>query len=136
MTKRFRIVVDGIAHEVEVEELGRGSSSAVPAAAPVAAPVAVPVAAPAPKAAPAAAPAPAPKAAPAGAGTILAPLPGTILDVPVSVGQQVKAGQILTIIEAMKMENEILAPTDGTVTSISVRKGDAVEADDVLVTLQ
>lgn len=128
MIKRFRIVVDGIAHEVEVEELGRSNSVA---AAPVAAPAA-PVAAPAPvpKAAPA------PKAAPVGAGAVTAPLPGTILDVPVSVGQQVKAGQILTIIEAMKMENEIVAPTDGTVASIAVRKGDAVEADDLLVTLQ
>jgi len=131
MIKRFRIVVDGIAHEVEVEELSRSNSVA---AAPVAVPVAAPT--PAPKAAPAPAPkaTPAPKEAPAGAVT--APLPGTVLDVPVSVGQQVKAGQILAIIEAMKMENEIVAPTDGTVASIAVRKGDAVEADDLLVTLQ
>ena len=133
MIKRFRIVVDGIAHEVEVEELGRvNSAPAAPAAAPAAAPVAAPVVAPAPKAAPA----PTPKAAPAGAGAVTAPLPGTVLDVPVTVGQQVKAGQVLTIIEAMKMENEIVAPSDGTVASIAVRKGDAVEADDLLVTLQ
>lgn len=65
-----------------------------------------------------------------------APLQGTIQDVLVSAGQTVKAGQILVIIEAMKMENEIVAPTDGTVVSVSAQKGSAVTAGDLLVTLR
>ena len=71
-----------------------------------------------------------------GAGAITAPLQGTILDVAVSAGQAVKAGQILVVIEAMKMENEIVAPADGTVVSVSVQKGSAVASGDLLVTLQ
>lgn len=123
--KKFRIVLDGIAHEVEVEELGSAVSSAPVAPAPRAA---APAAAPAPKPA-------APKVA-AAAGAITAPLQGTVLDVSVKAGQAVKAGQVLVVIEAMKMENEIVAPADGTVASVSVQKGDAVAAGDPLVTLQ
>ncbi|MBQ9857981.1 MAG: biotin/lipoyl-binding protein, partial [Oscillospiraceae bacterium] len=89
-----------------------------------------PAAAPAPEAAPA------PAAAPAGGGEeIQAPMPGNILDVKVSNGQSVTKGQVLVILEAMKMENEIMAPHDGTITSVCVNKGDVVNPGQVLVTL-
>lgn len=129
--RKFNITVNGQAYEVEVEEIG-GAPTAAPvrAAAPVAA---APVAA-APAAAPkAAAPAPAAKA---GAGDpVKAPMPGTVLDIKVKVGDQVKNGDALIILEAMKMENPIPAPKDGTVTGIVVAKGASVNGGDVLVTL-
>lgn len=125
--KYYNITVNGVAYSVSVEETAAG---AVPVAAPVAAP-----AAPKAPAAPAA-PAAAPKApAAAGAVTVKAPMPGTILDVKVKPGTAVKAGDILVILEAMKMENEIVAPQDGTVASINVNKGDAVNSGDVLVSM-
>ena len=133
--RKFSITVNGQAYEVEVEEIGgEPSFAAAPAAAPVAAPAPA-AAAPAPKAAPA----PAPKAAaaaPAGAEVISAPMPGNINDVRVSAGQQVKKGDILVILEAMKMENEIMAPHDGTVASVNVNKGATVNTGDTLVTLK
>ncbi|MBQ7656724.1 MAG: acetyl-CoA carboxylase biotin carboxyl carrier protein subunit [Clostridia bacterium] len=125
--RKFNITVNGVAYEVEVEEVAAGESAA-PAAAPKAA-------APAPKAAPAAKPA-APKAAPVANGTkVNAPMPGTILDVKVAQGQAVKKGDILCILEAMKMENEILAPQDGTVAQVNVTKGASVNSGDPLVVL-
>ena len=116
--KNYRITVNGTAYDVAVEELGAG---AAPAA----------VAAPAPVAA--AAPAP---AAPAAAGSIevAAPMPGKILNVKAGVGTAVKKGDVILILEAMKMENDVVAPEDGTVASINVSAGDAVEAGDVLAT--
>lgn len=123
--KKYNITVNGVSYDVEVEELG---VSEVASAASQAAPKAAPK--PAAKKA-------APKPKPAGgAGAVNAPMPGTILDVQVKAGQSVKAGDILCILEAMKMENEIVAPADGTVASVSVAKGDTVASGDVLVTLE
>lgn len=121
--KNYTITVNGTPYNVTVEE---GTSTATaPAAAPVQAPA--PQAAPAPKAAP----------APAAAGSISvdAPMPGNILDIKVSNGAAVKAGQVLCVLEAMKMENDIVAPQDGTVASINVNKGDTVEAGQTIITL-
>lgn len=132
--RKFAITVNGQSYEVEVEEIG---GAPVFAAAPAAVPAA-PVAAPAaPAAAPAAKPAApaAPAAAPAGAEAIKAPMPGTINDVRVSAGQNVKRGDILVILEAMKMENEIMAPRDGVVASVNVSKGASVNTGDLLVSL-
>ncbi len=140
MIKKFRITVNGETFEVEVEETGvegGAMSQPVTRTAATVAPVA-PRAAAAPAAAPrAAAPAAAKPAAsgPAGAGSATAPMPGTILDVKVSVGDQVKAGQTVVILEAMKMENEIGAPVDGTVKEVRVQKGATVNPGDVLVTI-
>ncbi len=120
--KRYTITVNGTPYDVTVDEAG--------ASAPVAAPAA-PAAKPA-------APAPAVKPAVSGAvGSIKveAPMPGTILDVKTSVGASVKSGDVLCILEAMKMENDIVAPADGTVASIAANKGDSVEAGQIIVTL-
>lgn len=127
--RKFNVTVNGETFAVEVEEAG-SVASAPKAAAP--APTAAPAAAPAP--APAAAPAPAPKAA-AAAGDITSPLPGTVLKVNVSAGQAVKAGDVLIILEAMKMENEIMAPADGTVTAVHVAQGATVQSGDPLVSM-
>ncbi|MBR2225089.1 MAG: biotin/lipoyl-binding protein [Bacteroidales bacterium] len=119
--KFFDVTVNGATYEVEAEN--------APAAAPVAQPAAAPVQAAA--AAPAA-----PAAKPAGAGEKLAsPLPGVIIEISVKEGQQVKAGQKVAILEAMKMENEIPAPKDGTITEIHVHKGDTLQEGDPVVTI-
>ena len=123
--KNYTITVNGTPYNVTVEE---GTSSAAPVAS---APAPAPAAAPAPQTAPKAAPAP----AAAGSVKVDAPMPGNILDVKVSNGTAVKAGQVLVILEAMKMENEIVAPQDSTVASINVNKGDTVEAGQTIVTL-
>ena len=127
--RKFIVNVNGNSYEVEVEEVSAAGS------APIVAPA--PVAAPAPQAAPAAAPAPqaAPKAAaPAGGTPVKAPMPGNVLDIKVSNGQAVKEGDVLVVLEAMKMENEIFAPCDGTVTVVA-SKGSTVNTGDVLVTI-
>ena len=129
--KKFNITVNGTAYEVEVEEV-RAAGAAAPAAAPRAA-------APAPAAAPAlaapAAPAAPAKTAGAGEQSVDAPMPGKIIEVKASVGQAVKAGDTLLILEAMKMQNEIAAPADGTVKAINVSAGQSVKVRDSLVIL-
>lgn len=122
--KNYRITVNGIAYDVAVEELGAG---AVPTAPVAAAPVAAPVAAPAP-ATPAASGA-------EGAVKIAAPMPGKILAIKANAGQAVKRGDVVMILEAMKMENEITAPEDGTIAGINVAVGDSVESGDTLASL-
>lgn len=116
--KRFNVTVNGKAYDVAVEEITDGSAPVVSAPTPAAA-----------------APAPAPVAAGAGE-KVTAPMPGTILDVKASVGDTVTRGQVIMILEAMKMENDIVAPCDGKITSILVKKGDTVNSSDALATVQ
>ncbi len=120
--KNYTITVNGNVYNVSVEE-GAGAVAAAPVAA-------APVAAPAPAAAPAAAPAGA-----AGAVKVNAPMPGKILAVKTSVGAAVKKGDVVLVLEAMKMENEIVAPQDGTVASVNVSVGASVESGEVMLTL-
>ncbi len=130
---KYKVTLNNKVYEVEVDEttamlideyeVQAPAAPAAPAAAPVAA------AAPAPAAAPTAAPA-------AAAGEqVRAPMPGTILQVKASQGAAVKKGDILVVLEAMKMENEILAPRDGTVAQVAVSKGSTVETGALLVVL-
>ena len=124
--KTYNITVNGVTYTVEVEEVGATASAPVAAA-----PVAAPAAAPAPKAAPAA-----PKATgAAGAVSVKAPMPGNIMKVNCKVGASVKKGDVLIVLEAMKMENDICAPADGVVASVEVAQGATVETDALLVTL-
>ena len=127
--KKFNITVNGTAYEVEVEEVKAAGAAAPKAAAPAA------KAAPAP--APKAAPAPAKAAVAAGAGehSIDAPMPGKIVKLVASEGQAVKAGDVLLILEAMKMQNEITADADGTVKTFNVAAGQSVKVHDSLVIL-
>lgn len=115
--KAYRVNVNGNVYEITLEVIDKADIKAAPAQAPAAAPVA--------------------PAAPVseGAKTVTAPMPGNILKVNVTAGQAVKSGDILMILEAMKMENEILAPCDCTVASVNVTAGTTVEAGTVLCTL-
>ena len=123
---KYVVTLNGKNYEVEVTECDAVLLSVTDAA---------PVAAPVPAAAPAAAAAPAP-AAVAGDGTkVPSPMPGTILSVNVTVGQAVKTGDVLMVLEAMKMENDIVAPCDGTVKQLLVSKGSTVNTDDVLAVM-
>lgn len=135
--KRYSITVNGNTYDVLVEEVDASGVVSAPVAAPVISPA--PAFNPAPVA-PVAPAAPKPSAAPAAAGAqgatkVNSPMPGTILDVKVSVGQAVKKGDVICVLEAMKMENDIPAPCDGVVASINVQKGASVAANDVLATL-
>ena len=127
--KKFNVTVNGTTYEVEVEEIkAAGSAPAAPR------PAATPAAAPAPK--PAAAPAPVAKAT-AGAGehSIDAPMPGKVIKLVANEGAAVKAGEVLLILEAMKMQNEITADADGTVKKFNVAAGQSVKAHESLVIL-
>ena len=109
--KNYRITVNGNVYDVAVEETGAGTAPAAPAAAP--------------------------KAAPAGAGAvkITAPMPGKIVAVKANAGAAVKKGQVILVLEAMKMENDVVAPQDGTLASVDVATGASVEAGSVLATM-
>ena len=149
LTGSFTVTIDGKPFQVSVAKADGPAApvAAAPVAAPVAAPApapspapapaAAPAAAPAPAPAPAAAPAPAPAAAAPAAGetAVNSPMPGSIFKVECSVGQSVKAGDVLIVLEAMKMEIEVSAPADGTVKSIAVATGATVNTDDLLVVL-
>ena len=135
--KRFLITVNGKTYEVEVEEVEAFAAAAsgiqsapVQVAAAVSAPA--PAAAPAAKAAETPAPAAAPANIPAGGTKVNAPMPGKILSVKAAPGQAVKRGDVLLILEAMKMENEIQSPVDGTVSAIAVSEGSMVNAGALL----
>jgi len=117
--KRFNITVNGKAYDVAVEELDATAAPVAAAPAAAAAPVSAPVAAPT-----------------AGSGEkVAAPMPGTILDVKVSNGDTVTKGQVIMVLEAMKMENDIVASCDGKITSVLAKKGDTVNSGDALATI-
>ncbi len=121
---KYIVTLNGKNYEVEVEETEAvllSVQDAVPAAAPVSAP-AVPAAAPG-------------KPTVTDGTQVVSPMPGTILKVNASVGQAVKAGETLFVLEAMKMENEIAAPADGTIKQLLVSQGSSVATDDVLAVL-
>lgn len=113
--KKYRVIVNGVNYEIGVEEITDAAAAEATATA--------------------AAPAPAPVSAPAGGEQVKAPMPGTILAVNVTNGAAVKKGQVLFILEALKMENEIMAPCDGTVSSVNVTKGASVENGTLLCVL-
>ena len=131
---KYKVTLNGRTYEVEVEAGKAMLLDEYEAIVPTAAPVAAPAAAPAPVAAPAAAPAPAAAAAVAG-DAVTAPMPGNILKVNVTPGQAVKEGDVLVVLEAMKMENEILAPKACTVKQVLVSKGSTVDTGATLVVL-
>lgn len=108
--KKYRVNVNGTVYEVDVEDISGAAPFAAPAAAPAAAPV----------------------AAPAGGEQVTSPMPGNILAVNVAAGDTVRKGQVLMILEAMKMENEIMCPCDGKIVSVSVTKGATVESGTLL----
>lgn len=118
--KKYNVNVNGNLYEITLEVVDVDDVKNAPAATP----------------APAAAPAAPSASAPAGGEKIEAPMPGTILDVRVSVGQSVKKGDVLFVLEAMKMENEIMSPCDGKVTFVGTQKGASVQKGDALATIE
>ena len=113
--KKYRVTVNGTVYEIELEELTGAAPVSAPAAASAPAPVA---------------------AVPAGGEQVTSPMPGNILAVNVAAGDTVKRGQVLMVLEAMKMENEIMCPCDGKVVSVNTSKGAAVESGTLLCVIQ
>ena len=113
--KTYKVNVNGTQYMVEIELIDGATAPAAPAATT--------------------APAPAAATAPAGGETVSSPMPGTILDVKVKAGDKVEEGQVLMILEAMKMENEIMAPVSGTVASVNVSAGSTVQSGDILCSI-
>ena len=113
--KKYKVTVNGTAYEIELEEL-TGAAPAAATAAPV--------------------PTPAPAAAPAGGEQVTSPMPGTILAINVAAGDTVKRGQVLMVLEAMKMENEIMCPCDSKIASVNTSKGASVESGTLLCVIQ
>ena len=109
--KKYKVTVNGNVYEIELEEINAADVKSAPAAQKPAEPVSAPA---------------------AGGETVASPMPGTILGVNVANGQAVKKGDVLMMLEAMKMENEIVAPCDGTIASVAVTKGSSVETGTVL----
>ena len=118
--KTYNITVNGVTYTVNVEEVSASAATTAPTVA--AAPKAAPAAAPAPK-------------ANAGAVAVKAPMPGNILKVNFKAGDAVKKGDVLIVLEAMKMENDVCAPQDGVVASVEVAQGATVDTDALLMTL-
>ena len=128
---KYEVTLNGKKYEVEVSETEATVVNVADAPVSAPAPVQAPVQAPAVEA-----PAPAPAPAVAGEGEkVLAPMPGTILGVKVNIGDAVKAGDVVVVLEAMKMENDIVAPCDGTIKQILVQKTSTVNTDDVLAVI-
>ncbi|PSR25659.1 MAG: acetyl-CoA carboxylase biotin carboxyl carrier protein subunit [Sulfobacillus thermosulfidooxidans] len=131
--RKFRIRVNGVVYDVEAEEISAEQSATSTSAPSVpSAPVATPTP-PVPSEPPKAA---APVVMQDGEMVIEAPLPGAVLDVKVQEGQLVEVGQVLIILEAMKMENEVTAPVSGRIKSLRVQKGSSVDANEVLVIIE
>ncbi len=126
--KSYRITVNGNTYDVQVEELKNAATIAAPVVSAPAAPTAAPASAPAPVSAPA-------ESGSVGNVKVNAPMPGNILDIKVKVGDKVAANQVVVVLEAMKMENEIVTPSAGTVASVNVTNGQAVNSGDVLITV-
>ncbi|MBS6564935.1 MAG: acetyl-CoA carboxylase biotin carboxyl carrier protein subunit [Selenomonadales bacterium] len=136
--RKFIVQVNGVQYDVEIEEIGGACApAAMPAAQSASAPAPAAQSAPAAPAPSAPAPAAPAQSAPAaaqsvGGEAIKAPLPGTVLDIKVAPGQNVTKGDVLFVLEAMKMENEILAAHDGVIASVNVQKSSSVNSGDVL----
>ena len=120
---KYRITVEGKTYEMDVELIGANGAVVAPVAKAAAPVVTAPKAAPAPVAA---------KPAEVGSGSVVAPMPGTILKVLKATGDSVKAGEVVLILEAMKMENEITAPFDGIIGSLNLTEGSTVAGGDLL----
>ncbi|CAM3430696.1 biotin/lipoyl-containing protein [Erysipelothrix anatis] len=135
MLRKFRVKLNDKEYVVEMEEIGNPEGLSFTPAAPVAAPAPVAAAAPVAEAAPAPAPAAAPVSVEGGT-EVISPMPGNILSIAVKVGDVVTENQVLLVLEAMKMENNIVAPKAGTVAAIYAEKGTAIDVGQVMVVIK